>query len=402
MHESDSECESDDCESMESVPLTHEVEEYCIELIRRSDYNCFEFVSEAKVDSPETLLNTFFRSRDKYGFTQNELKLIEQSYFAFRADEEQYAYNRKLVERLVNGEIVTDSESDNPDLHHTKQKIVAIQKKIDAIKRSAKRIASKKFLNHTYSRKVQTITEKYPDIGTTIEQFVQECNVGVDAWRRTGVLTFDGNLKVKHKATYGRIKQHLEDKYGRTFAYGMVVELCITLNKRRKSSNRYKGLAKVTSHRTGKAFSLRYNPDSHWSGALYRGLNDLQFTDGQNILNINRDDAAGFRLDTLTTNRQHPSLTVSGNDVLTTRTDYVKKYKSVLQTTSYNFSSTKTTGEICAGVVKAHALFPKNPAKHSADLSMLVNSTELKNAFYNHANNKPKQVVCVRVDGASD
>ena len=51
--------------------------------------------------------------------------------------------------------------------------------------------------------------------------------MGADAWRRTGVLTFDGNLRVKHKATYGRVRQHLIKVFKRNFAYGTVVELCI-------------------------------------------------------------------------------------------------------------------------------------------------------------------------------
>ena len=61
--------------------------------------------------------------------------------------------------------------------------------------------------------------------------------------------------------------------------------------------------------------------------------------------------------------------------------DYVNKYKSVLQTTSYNFTSTKTAGEMCAGIVKAQGLYPKNPAQHSADLKMLASAPELKHAF---------------------
>jgi hypothetical protein len=115
----------------------------------------------------------------------------------------------------------------------------------------------------------------------------------------------------------------------------------------------------VTSRRARKGFTLRYNPDTHWSAALYRGLNSLQFTDGKDIVNINRDDASGFRLDTLFTHKQYSTLTVEGKEVLGTRTDYVNKYKSILQTTSYG---TKTTGELCAGVVKAHGIYPKNPA----------------------------------------
>lgn len=131
--------------------------------------------------------------------------------------------------------IVTDSESDNPDLYNKDQERV-LRKKIEAFKRSArgrsaKRVANKKYLQWTYSRWVQSITEKYPDIGTTIEDFVQECNIGADAWRRTGVLTFDGNVKVKKKATYNRIKEHLETKYGPHFSYGTIGELCVAHNK---------------------------------------------------------------------------------------------------------------------------------------------------------------------------
>lgn len=51
----------------------------------------------------------------------------------------------------------------------------------------------------------------------------------------------------------------------------------------------------MTTRRARKGFQLRYNPDTHWSSALYKGLNLLQFTDGSNVLVVNRDDAAaGF------------------------------------------------------------------------------------------------------------
>jgi len=61
-----------------------------------------------------------------------------------------------------------------------------------------------------------------------------------------------------------------------------------------KSAQRYKGVAKITSRRARKGFQLRFNPDSHWSSAMYRTLNVLQYTDGLPIININRDDASGF------------------------------------------------------------------------------------------------------------
>ena len=154
------------------------------------------------------------------------------------------------------------------------------------------------------------------------------------------------------------------------------------------------------SQRARKGFTLKYNPDAHWSSALYRGLNLIQYTDGENILNINRDDASGFRLDTLSTHKQHQSLCVVGSPALTTRTDYVNKYKSILQTTNYNFTGTKTTAEVCAGVVKPHVIYPKNSAQHAADLKMLLHKDELQSAFLNPKMHTVKQITCVRVDGS--
>jgi hypothetical protein len=98
-------------------------------------------------------------------------------------------------------------------------------------------------------------------------------------------------------------------------------------------------------------------------------------------MNVGRDDQAGFRLDTLSTSKQFGTLTLKYNVPLTTTTDYVNPYPSVLQTTSYNFPSTGTTNEVCAGVVKAKKLFPKNPAQHYADMLMLEKHEDMNPAF---------------------
>lgn len=74
---------------------------------------------------------------------------------------------------------------------------------------------------------------------------------------------------------------------------------------------------------------------------------------------------------------------MKGKEILTTRTDYVNSYPSLLQTTNYNFTATKTTGEICAGVVKASGIYPKNAAQHAADLTMLEKEENVKAAFIN-------------------
>ena len=122
--------------------------------------------------------------------------------------------------------------------------------------------------------------------------------------------------------------------YSRKFGYGTVVELCVARNKQRKSSTCYRGLARVTCRRARKGFSSRYNPEQHWSAAFSRGLDALQLKDGTDILTINRDDQAGFRLDTLATHSKHATLCISEEAPLTTKSDYVNKYPSTLQTTS--------------------------------------------------------------------
>ena len=89
------------------------------------------------------------------------------------------------------------------DGHHTddghsqgdKAKALVIKRHANYIKR--------KYARHTSYRKKRTYTSKImadcKGIGKVIEEYVQSRNVGADAWRRTGVLTFDGNRKLKKK-----------------------------------------------------------------------------------------------------------------------------------------------------------------------------------------------------------
>ena len=129
---------------------------------------------------------------------------------------------------------------------------------------------------------------------------------------------------------------------------------------------------------------------------MYRGLDHLQLKDGRNSLVLNRDDAAGFRLDSTFTHKQHASISAVDEPELTTRSDYLNKYPSVLQVSSHMFMSTETTKEVSCGIVKAHAVFEKSPAKHAADLHMLEDTQEFKHIF------QDKDIEYVRVDGCSD
>ena len=161
-------------------------------------------------------------------------------------------------------------------------------------------------------------------------------------------------------------------------------------------------LPKLLAVEQGTASSFDTTLTSIGAVLLYKGLNYIQYTDGCNIRNINRGDTSGFRLDTLTTHGKHATTSVVVEDILTTHTDYVNRYPSVLQTTSYNFTATDTTYELCAGVVKAAKLFPKNAAQDHADLNMLMKMPEIQPAFVTHFTGEQKQIDCIRVEGASD
>ncbi|XP_068761299.1 uncharacterized protein [Montipora capricornis] len=259
---------------------------------------------------------------------------------------------------------------------------------------AAKLKAANSVLKRKVTKKVSRIIKEHPTIGSDIEEFVKSKKVGADAWRRTGVLTFDGNRTRGKQVTYKAIQDHLQEKYSCKIGYGTVVQLCVVRSKRRISAKRYKGVAKVTCRKSRKGFSVKLNPDAHWSSALYKGLDSIQLKDGRNKLLLNRDDQAGFRLDTTFTHRQGKCLTLENAPSLTTRTDFMNPYSSLLQTTSYLFMKSDTTEKACAGVVKPHFNFPKNATQHIIDLEML------ESRMPNYFDDKP--IECIRVDGATD
>ena len=181
---------------------------YLIENYSDMNYqSIFQLLMTHKESSdPKQLLNklsSFYENLSTDIFNERELQLIHQSYKAFQADEAQYSYIREQALRLLEGEIVTESDTGDPDVAYLERN-AAMKKRIESLKRNAqrriaKRIAEKQYLQRKSSRSVNSITSTYPDIGNTIEEFVKECNVGADAWRRTGMLTFDGNVKVKKR-----------------------------------------------------------------------------------------------------------------------------------------------------------------------------------------------------------
>ena len=260
---SDSEPDSD--VNMEPCKLPDNIEElidHSKKVLLSSGFNWFNLQEEleriAESDS-DLVLNEVFNKLPSFGFSADQIRLVVQSkeaYLASLIDTLPYEKTAKAV----NGLVVSESEADDPvayceirDLASDKAKnlIAAKRKGIQARMRRlrAKAIAEQCFLSRKSSKRVSKIVSECQDIGSVIETFVSEHNVGADAWRRTGVLTFDGNTKLGKKVTYERIRLHLQEVYKRKFSYGTVVQLCVARNKRRLSSKRYLGVAKVTTRR---------------------------------------------------------------------------------------------------------------------------------------------------------
>ena len=141
--------------------------------------------------------------------------MLNQSYQAFSCDMVARCQYQSKVDAL-NGMVVSDSDTDDPEKYElslTSEHLWdVVSKRRKSIRRrarylKAKLLADRNYLGRRRSKSVKSFVKMYPDIGKVIEAFVQDRNVGADAWRRTGVLTFDGNCHVKEKVTFKRIQK---------------------------------------------------------------------------------------------------------------------------------------------------------------------------------------------------
>lgn len=80
----------------------------------------------------------------------------------------------------------------------------------------------------------------------------------------------------------------------------------------------------------------------------------------------------------------------------------MNKYSAQLQVTSYNFSKTSTSDEVCIGIVKASGLHEKSPSQHTADLQKVENLDVSRHIFLSDGEDIAKEIECVRVDGGAD
>jgi len=362
-----------------------------VDVLKEAKFNWFAFVAilEPKFNDQgytqevfDQFLVDFVNQLPNLGLTEEEYRLTEQS----RA-----VYLSHMLEKETRTEIIdVDDDNDDDDESDVNTDDLKIHQKLRQIKdkcrkRAQAEIAASSILKRKTTQ-INAVEKRHPDIGEVMEKIVSDADVGADKWRRTGVYTFSGDMKKEKRVTFKTLTEKLNEHYKEKISYGTVVQLCVARNKRKLSSKRYKGIANIKYQKARKGFNLKFNCDAKWSRSLYKSLDQLQ-QDGRHILLLNRDDQAGFRLDSTYTHKNTPSLNANG-PTITTRTDFLNKHQAQLQTTSYNFSSTLTTSEVCCGVVKASVVHEKNPAQHAADLKMLEGMKELSPVFYKKVDGK--------------
>ena len=185
-----------------------------VAVLFESKFNWFEVVDKIierfDCDDEQPIINQLSKLFPKLletCQTTHDKMLLKQSYQAFLNYSNSHQLEAERCINSLNSFIVTDSERDDPDqyigLNETSEKPKAIiTTKRKTIKQRSqylisKAIASQNFLKKKQSCRINTIVKDYSTIGKIFEDFVQSCNVGADAWRRTGVLTFDENVRIK-------------------------------------------------------------------------------------------------------------------------------------------------------------------------------------------------------------
>ena len=151
---SDSCCESDE----EKEPLENKMTELSadtlstlVTLLIESQFNWFE-LQKRSMDVLEgrdeaAVLSQFFQKVPQCGFEEHEVDLIKQSHDAYCAAEAEECRQQRVA-NAINGDVVTDSESDDPDSYigfDPKSELgeMVIVKKRAAIKRRARRLRAK-------------------------------------------------------------------------------------------------------------------------------------------------------------------------------------------------------------------------------------------------------------------
>ena len=176
---------------------------------------------------------------------------------------------------LVNGLIVTDSESEDAEMWTKAETVEAekrklVEKQIVIMRQKLRRQRAKSVPDARFkvSKKRERNHGEIPKYWERQKSLQQngllEQTIGIE-W------TFDGNCNVKEKVTYNRIRKHLQELYGYHFLMALSYSCVWPGIRGGKVPKKYRGLTKVTTRRANKGFTLKFNPDNHWSAAFIVG-----------------------------------------------------------------------------------------------------------------------------------
>lgn len=113
--ESDGEEEGEQVSEPQIFPNTDDLKG----ILHRCNFNWFEFIEHLQLqgqDFTPVEFDQLFQSLSKYDFDDVELALLQQSYQAFSAAEVD-GYDQDQIARAINGEVVSESESDTPEAY---------------------------------------------------------------------------------------------------------------------------------------------------------------------------------------------------------------------------------------------------------------------------------------------
>ena len=225
---SDSESSSSKVEEYSSPEsgetLLHLPPEETVQHLKAASFNWFEFLDRmeelymygSEGDKEDHLEHMYSDVINSDYLQSGEKALLEQSHSAYLVDSQTRLRTDQREADAFNGLIVPDSDTDDAEDYVGLDNLVSdrvktiVSKCTKAIRRhgrylKAKWLAEQNFLARKSSQQLCGIVQTCPNIGEIIEDFVQENNIGADAWRRTGVLTFDGTSKIGKKVTFERI-----------------------------------------------------------------------------------------------------------------------------------------------------------------------------------------------------
>ena len=289
---------------------------------------------------------------------------------------------------------------------------------------------------------LDTVLNKWPDVGDKIEAICADLQVGADASRRDGAVTLNQAVQcLKGGTGFTRIRIELEKRHGIVLSAQAMRYLCVARDKRMRESARYRGVVNLKMRRSVKRITQE-NLDDHSSNAMYQLVHYLRDRcPCDSTLWFQRDDhskCASTALPACCTaapicptrlpycmtlcllfspcrvrggssesTRQHGTVTATGTGASTLQHDYMNtEVSSTLYATSILVSGCADGLQRCLATVKAEKLSPSSPTQHMADFYMLQqmarSNPNLKSIFFKPNSLTVKPVVQLEVDGGAD